>query len=122
MMQRNESELRKSLPQFNANKLVGELIDVFDNGLPVGITDISATCQPQCWLKKPPNGGLVQAIKPKPVMALDITRAPLAGSYKSRTTALALVITAPMLAPCTMRQNTSVSMLVLNTQPMAAMA
>jgi methyl-accepting chemotaxis protein/hemoglobin-like flavoprotein len=29
MMQRNESELRKSLPQFNANKLVGELIDVF---------------------------------------------------------------------------------------------
>jgi methyl-accepting chemotaxis protein len=29
MMQRNESELRKSLPQFNASKLVGELIDVF---------------------------------------------------------------------------------------------
>ena len=29
MMQRNESELRKSLPQFNAHKLVGELIDVF---------------------------------------------------------------------------------------------
>jgi methyl-accepting chemotaxis protein/hemoglobin-like flavoprotein len=29
MMQRNESELRKTLPQFNANKLVGELIDVF---------------------------------------------------------------------------------------------
>ena len=28
MMQRNESELRKTLPQFNANKLVGELIDV----------------------------------------------------------------------------------------------
>jgi methyl-accepting chemotaxis protein/hemoglobin-like flavoprotein len=29
MMQRNEGELRKSLPNFNANKLVGELIDVF---------------------------------------------------------------------------------------------
>ncbi|MEY3252340.1 MAG: hypothetical protein RL227_1313, partial [Pseudomonadota bacterium] len=29
MMQRNESELRKSLPQFNASKLIGELIDVF---------------------------------------------------------------------------------------------
>jgi methyl-accepting chemotaxis protein len=29
MMQRNESELRKSLPNFNANRLVGELIDVF---------------------------------------------------------------------------------------------
>jgi len=29
MMQRNESELRKSLPQFNANRLIGENIDVF---------------------------------------------------------------------------------------------
>jgi methyl-accepting chemotaxis protein/hemoglobin-like flavoprotein len=29
MMQRNEGELRKSLPGFNANKLMGELIDVF---------------------------------------------------------------------------------------------
>jgi methyl-accepting chemotaxis protein/hemoglobin-like flavoprotein/PAS domain-containing protein len=29
MMQRNESELRKSLPQFNASKLMGETIDVF---------------------------------------------------------------------------------------------
>ncbi|MDT8990102.1 methyl-accepting chemotaxis protein [Curvibacter sp. APW13] len=29
MMQRNESELRKSLPQFDARKLIGESIDVF---------------------------------------------------------------------------------------------
>jgi methyl-accepting chemotaxis protein-1 (serine sensor receptor) len=29
MMQRNESELRKSLPQFDARKLIGENIDVF---------------------------------------------------------------------------------------------
>jgi len=29
MMQRNESELRKSLPQFDARKLIGETIDVF---------------------------------------------------------------------------------------------
>ncbi len=29
MMQRNEGELRKSLPNFNANKLIGETIDVF---------------------------------------------------------------------------------------------
>ena len=29
MMQRNEGELRKSLPNFSANKLIGELIDVF---------------------------------------------------------------------------------------------
>jgi len=29
MMQRNESDLRKSLPQFNARKLIGETIDVF---------------------------------------------------------------------------------------------
>lgn len=29
MMKRNESELRKSLPNFNANKLIGEVIDVF---------------------------------------------------------------------------------------------
>jgi carboxynorspermidine decarboxylase len=28
----------------DAGILVGELLDVFDNGLPVGITDISATC------------------------------------------------------------------------------
>jgi hypothetical protein len=51
---------------------------------------------------------------------LDITRAPCAGSYKSRTTARALVITAPMEAPCNMRQKTNVSILVLSTQPMAA--
>ena len=62
----------------------------------------------------------MQAIKPKPVMDLDMTRAPLAGSYKSRTTARALVMTAPMDTPCKMRQPTSISMLVLTTQPMAA--
>ena len=62
----------------------------------------------------------MQAIKPKPVMDLDMTRAPLAGSYKSRTTARALVMTAPMDAPCNMRHATRVSMRVLNTQPMAA--
>ena len=28
----------------DAGILVGELLDVFDNGMPVGITDISATC------------------------------------------------------------------------------
>ena len=62
----------------------------------------------------------MQAIKPKPVMALDMARAPCAGWYKSRTTARALVITAPMDAPCNMRQATSTSMLLLSTQPMAA--
>ena len=61
--------------------------------------DVIATRQPQCWLRKPPKGGLVQAIKPKPVIALDMTLAPCKGVYRSRTTARALVITAPMATP-----------------------
>ena len=53
-------------------------------------------------------------------MALDMTFAPCKGVYKSRTTARALVITAPMAAPCNTRHATKTSMLGLSTQPTAA--
>ena len=87
---------------------------------PYSATDIKATCQPQCWLKKPPKGGLVQANTPKPVMVFDMTRAPSSGWYKSRTTARALVMTAPMPMPCNTRQKISTPIELLSTQPMAA--
>ena len=54
-------------------------------------------------VSKPPNGAHKQAITPKPVKALDITRAPSTGPYRSRTTARAAMTAAPMATPCKMR-------------------
>jgi hypothetical protein len=59
---------------------------------------------------RPPTGALAQAITPRPVRPLDITLAPSAGAYRSRTMARAHITPAPMATPCTARQTMSCSM------------
>ena len=83
-------------------------------------TAASAWRQPKALATTPPSNGLVSAIKPSPVSALDITRAPSPGAYRSRTMARAHTTAAAMPTPCSARQATSASMLPASALPMPA--
>jgi len=87
---------------------------------PKPMTKPKAACQLHKSVSKPPNGALAQANMPKPVKALDITRAPVSGVYRSRTMARAHITTAPMAAPCRARHTINACMLLAITQPKPA--
>ena len=67
--------------------------------------------QPNQPDSNPPSGAETQAITPRPVSPLDITRVPSTGLYKSRSSARAHTTPAPMAMPWTVRQKISASML-----------
>jgi hypothetical protein len=60
---------------------------------------------------RPPTGGESTAIRPRPLSARDIIRAPAAGSNRSRRIERPQVTAAAIAAPCSARQAISVSML-----------
>ena len=57
---------------------------------------------------------------PRPLMPLDITRAPVSGVYRSRTMARAPITAAPMAAPCRVRQTISSGIEGAKAQPIDA--
>ena len=54
----------------DAGILVGELLDVFDNGMPVGITDISATCHMPDVIEAPYRPAMLGERENGPVLRL----------------------------------------------------
>ena len=54
----------------DAGILVGELLDVFDNGMPVGITDISATCHMPDVIEAPYRPAMLGEREDGPVVRL----------------------------------------------------
>lgn len=59
-------------------------------------------------------------MKPRPVSARAMARAPASGVYRSRTIARAHITAAPMAAPCSVRQSTSRSIVGATTLPIEA--
>lgn len=54
----------------DAGILVGELLDVFDNGMPVGITDISATCHMPDVIEAPYRAAMLGELDDGPAIRL----------------------------------------------------
>ncbi len=81
---------------------------------------LNATCQLYRSVCQAPIGALTHAISPNPVSAFDMTRAPRSGLYKSRTMARPHITTAPIAAPCTLRQKIKISIDEASTQNTAA--
>jgi carboxynorspermidine decarboxylase len=54
----------------DAGILVGELLDVFDNGMPVGITDISATCHMPDVIEAPYRPAMLGELEDGPAIRL----------------------------------------------------
>lgn len=73
--------------------------------------------QPYWVVSQLPRMGLVQAISPSPVSALDMTCAPSTGWYRSRTMARPAMTTAPSAMPCALRMVISMFMSGASMQP-----
>lgn len=54
----------------DAGILVGELLDVFDNGMPIGITDISATCHMPDVIEAPYRPAMLGELESGPAIRL----------------------------------------------------
>ncbi|MEQ1552495.1 carboxynorspermidine decarboxylase, partial [Sphingorhabdus sp.] len=54
----------------DAGILIGEILDVFDNGMPIGITDISATCHIPDVIEAPYRPAMLDELSDGPAMRL----------------------------------------------------